>query len=106
AQAADLKRDLADGGAKADSLIARVSRLQAADDRSLAATNGAIRPVEAWSGMPTLDQRRQIDFTVEDATKAIADLNHVIQVEVPAMYSSVAKKAWPKPVAAVPVSKK
>jgi hypothetical protein len=106
AQSADLKRDLAGGGAKADSLVAHVGRLQADIDRSLAATNGAIRPVEAWSGMPTLDQRRQVDFAVEDAMKAIADLNRVIQAEIPAMYSSVAKKAWPKPVAAVPVAKK
>jgi hypothetical protein len=106
AQAADLKRDLADGGAKADSLIARVSRLQADVDRSLGATNSAVRPVEAWSGAATLDQRRQVDFAVEDAMKAIADLNRVIQVEIPAMYSSVAKKAWPKPVHAVPVARK
>jgi len=106
AQAADLKRDLAGGGAKADSLIARVSRLQADVDRSLGATNGAVRPVEAWSGAATLDQRRQIDFALEDAMKAIADLNRVIQVEIPAMYSSVAKKPWPKPVQAVPVARK
>jgi hypothetical protein len=106
AQAADLKRDLAGGGAKADSLVAHVGRLQADIDRSLAATNGATRPVEAWSGMPTLDQRRQIDFAVEDAMKAIADLNRVIQAEIPAMYSSVAKKPWPKPVQSVPVGKK
>jgi photosystem II stability/assembly factor-like uncharacterized protein len=101
AQVVDLKRDLADGGAKTDSLIAHIGRLQGEIDRSLTATNGAVRPVENWSGMPTLDQRRQIDYAVEDANKAIADLNHVIQVEIPAEYTSVAHKSWPKPVQAV-----
>jgi hypothetical protein len=43
---------------------------------------------------------------VEDANKAIADLNRVIQTEIPGMYASVAKKAWPKPVAAVGSGKK
>jgi hypothetical protein len=38
--------------------------------------------------------------------RAIGDLNRMIQVEIPGMYSSVAKKAWPKPVAAVPIAKK
>jgi photosystem II stability/assembly factor-like uncharacterized protein len=105
AQSADFKRDFTGGGAKADSLIAHVGRLQADVDRSIAATGGAVRPIEAWSGLPTVDQRKQIDYAVEDGNKAVADLNHVIQVEIPAMYSLVAKKAWPKPVAAVGTKK-
>jgi photosystem II stability/assembly factor-like uncharacterized protein len=106
AQAADLKRDLAGGGARADSLIANVSHLQTGVDSALTATNGAMRPVEAWSGPATNDQRRQIEYAMEAALKAIADVNRAIQVEIPAMYTSVAKKAWPKPIAAVPVAKK
>jgi photosystem II stability/assembly factor-like uncharacterized protein len=106
AQSADLKRDFTGGGAKADSLIAHVGRLQADIDRSIAATGAVTRPIEAWSGAATIDQRRQIDNAVEDANKAIADLNRVIQTEIPGMYASVAKKAWPKPVAAVGSGKK
>ena len=79
--------------------------MQTGVDAALAATNGAVRPIESWSGAATIDQRRQIDFAMEGGTKAIADLNRAIQVEIPAMYTAVAKKAWPKPVAAVPVAK-
>jgi hypothetical protein len=106
AQTADLKRDLAAGGAATDSLVARVSRLQTAVDSALTATSGAIRPVESWSGAATIDQRRQIDYAMEAAVKAIADVNRAIQVEIPAIYTSVVKKAWPKPVATVPAVKK
>jgi phage shock protein A len=104
AQSADLKKDFAGGGAKADSVVARVGRVQADVDRSIAATGGSVRPIEAWSGMPTLDQRRQIDYAMEDANKAVAELNSTIG-EVSAMYASTAKKAWPKPVQPV-VAKK
>jgi hypothetical protein len=101
AQSSDLKSDLAGGGVKTDSLVARVSRLQAAIDAALTAASAAVRPVEAWSGTATLDQRRQIDYVLEGADKAIAELNHVVQVEIPGMYASVAHKSWPKPVGAV-----
>ena len=101
AQSADLKRDLGAGGAATDSLLEHIARLRGAIERSLAATAGAVRPVESWSGAATIDQRRQIDFALEDANHAIADLNHVIESEIPASYAKVAKKAWPRPVAAV-----
>ena len=105
-QSADFKRDLAGGGAKADSLVAHVSQLQAEVDRVLTVTNGLARPIEGWSGSATVDQRRQIDYATEDATKVIADVNREIQTEIPSLYQSVAKKAWPKPVQAVAVGRK
>ena len=52
-----------------------------------------------------MDQRRQIDYAVEDANKAIAAVNSSIG-EVSAMYASTAKKAWPKPVQPVSGAKK
>ncbi len=105
AQTADLKRDLAAGGAKTDSLVARVSRLQTSVDSSITATNTAVRPVEAWSGVATLDQRRQIDYALEDAGKTIADVNAVIR-EITGMYASTGKKSWAKAVTAVGVGKR
>ena len=103
AQSAELKSDLAAGGTKTDSLIARIARLQTTIDGSLAATSGAVRPVEAWSGMPTSDQRRQIDYAVEDGNKAIAELNRTIG-EIAGMYAS-AHKSWAKMVKTVGGSK-
>jgi photosystem II stability/assembly factor-like uncharacterized protein len=105
AQSADLKRDLAAGGVKTDSLVAHVARLQASVDSAIAATGAVIRPVESWSGAATIDQRRQIEYALEAAGKAIADVNRAIQVEIPGVYLSVAKKAWPKPIAAVRTGK-
>jgi hypothetical protein len=105
-QSADFKRDLASGGTKADSLVAHVAQLQAEVDRVLTATNGLARPIEGWSGAATLDQRRQIDYATEDATKVIADVNRVIQAVIPSLYQSIAKKAWPKPVQPVGGSRK
>ncbi|MGH7654249.1 MAG: hypothetical protein ACREN6_06250, partial [Gemmatimonadaceae bacterium] len=100
AQSAELKSDLAAGGAKTDSLMARVSRLQTQVDGALTAATGAMRPVEAWSGLPTVDQRRQIGYAVEEGNKAVAELNSTI-AEIAAMYSSIAHKSWPKPVKGV-----
>ncbi len=100
AQLSELKSDLAGGGAKADSVIARIPRLQAPIDGALTAASGAMRPVEAWSGMPTADQRRQIDYAVEDGNKAVAELNRTIG-EIAAMYTSVAHKPWAKAVKTV-----
>jgi hypothetical protein len=54
--------------------------------------------------MPTVDQRRQIDYAMEDGNKAIAELNSTI-AEISAMYASTAKKTWPKAVQPV-VAKK
>jgi hypothetical protein len=104
AQSAELKSDLAGGGAKADSVIARIPRLQTSIDAALAAASGAVRPVDAWSGLPTADQRKQIDYAVEDGNKAVAELNRTIG-EIGGMYGSVAHKAWTNPVKGVGGSK-
>jgi hypothetical protein len=100
AQSAELKSDLAAGSVKADSLVARVSHLQTRVDSALTATTGAVRPVEAWSGLPTVDQRRQIEYAVDAGNKAVAELNATI-AEITAMYSSVAHKPWAKAVKGV-----
>ena len=102
AQSADLRKDLAAGGAKTDSLMAHISRIQSDVDRILTTTNGSMRTIEGWSGPATADQRRQIDFANEDATKAINELNRMISIESPDLYAAAAKQPWPKPV--VPVS--
>ncbi len=103
AQSPTFKTDLAAGGAKTDSLIAHIARLQGDADRVLATTNGSIRTIESWSGAPTADQRKQLEYASEDASKVIGEINKLIQTEIPALYQSAAKKAWPKPVAIVPV---
>ena len=45
-----------------------------------AATNLS-RAIEGYSGLPTADQRRQIDWAFDDAAKAIDALNRVLQTD-------------------------
>src|SRR5438105_2228910 len=53
--------------------------------------------VEGWSGMPTLDQRAALDFAIEDARKAVAELNRIVTTDIPAAYKT-AKKEWARKV--------
>ena len=99
AQSAELRSDLAAGAAKTDSLVAHVERLQPAIDAALVSTTAAMRPVEAWSGLPTVDQRRQIDYAAEDGNKAVAELNRTIG-EISGMYAAT-HKPWRKAVKVV-----
>jgi hypothetical protein len=39
------------------------------------------RAIEGYSGLPTADQRRQLDWAFEDAAKAIEAMNRVLQTE-------------------------
>ena len=80
-----------------DKLTSELSRLTGDVDRELNAANGLSRAIEVYSGLPTDDQRRQIDWAFEDATKTIEDLNRVLQSDVPASYEDLLKKGlWPK----------
>jgi hypothetical protein len=97
AQRDSIKSDL-HGDAQADSLNARIARTAADIDRALLGVNAARGPIEAWSGMPSVDQRQALDNAVEDAGKAIGALNKFVNTEIPAAYQAVAKKAWPRKV--------
>jgi hypothetical protein len=65
----------ADGRAKADSLNARIAAVSADVDRAFTAMNGQRAPIEAWSGLPSVDQRKSLGYAMEDAEKAVAALN-------------------------------
>ena len=87
---------------QADSLNARIARTAADIDRAMLAVNAARGPIEAWSGMPSVDQRQVLDNATEDAGKALAGLNKLVNTDIPAGYQSIAKKAWPRKVPGVP----
>jgi hypothetical protein len=40
------------------------------------------RAIEGYSGLPTADQRRQLDWLFEDASKTIASMNRLLQSDV------------------------
>jgi hypothetical protein len=58
-------------------------------------TIGALsRSIEGFSGLPTVDQRRQIDWVFDDAAKTVNALNDALQSdgEPPAHLVSIPKK--------------
>jgi photosystem II stability/assembly factor-like uncharacterized protein len=91
------------GAGRADSLNARIARLAADIDRALTAVNGQRAPIEGWSGMPTADQQRALGFAVDDARKAVTELNKLIATDIPAAYRATANKEWGRKVRAVVV---
>jgi photosystem II stability/assembly factor-like uncharacterized protein len=63
--------------AAGDSLSARITRVAGNIDRAFNALNAQRGPIEGWSGLPTVDQRKAVGYAVDDATKAIAELNKI-----------------------------
>jgi hypothetical protein len=94
-----LKADL---GAPADSLNARIARASGTLDRSFNEINGLRAPIEGWSGVPTVDQQKLLGFAIDDARKAMADLNRLSGTEVPAAYRA-AGKTWTRSVPLIKV---
>jgi hypothetical protein len=120
AQLNALKRDLApagggrrgapagDGSAAVDKVSASATRAQADIERQLNGASQLARAIEGYSGPPTEDQRRQLDWAYDDAGTAIKALNKLLETDVPSLYSQLAQQqAWPKrlPSVAVPVRK-
>ena len=94
-QAAAIRKDVGKG--PLDKLTADISRLTGDVDRELNGVNGLSRAIEAYSGLPTADQRQQIDWAFEDAVKTIEDLNRVLRTDVPSAYENLSKQGlWPK----------
>ncbi len=97
--AADFKAGAApDAASRADSLNARIARTSAEIDRTFTAVNGQRAPIENWSGPPTIDQLKALGFAIDDAQKAIAELNKLVSTEIPSTYKTVANKDWPRKV--------
>jgi hypothetical protein len=119
AQIAAIKRDLttaggsrpatgSDGAALLDKVADRASQMQGDVERQLNSANQVARAVEGYSGLPTDDQRRQVDWAYEDATTAIRGLNQLLETDVPALYTQLTQQqVWPRrvPPVALPVRK-
>lgn len=91
-----------DLGAVAEALNTRAGQAAQDIDRAFTAVNAQHSPIEAWSGLPSADQRAALGFAMEDARKALADLNRLVGTDIPAAYTA-ARKTWRsrlRPVAA------
>ena len=100
AQRDSIKADL-HGDAQADSLNVRIARTAADIDRAMLAVNATRGPIEGWSGMPSVDQRQVLNNATDDAGKALAALNKLVNTDIPSAYQSIAKKPWPRKVSGV-----
>jgi photosystem II stability/assembly factor-like uncharacterized protein len=107
AQMDSIKKEVTAGGSndatkRAEALAAHLSQILMDINREFSAAAGLIRPIESFSGLPAADQMRQIDWSFEDATKTVNELNSVIRSEIPGLYAQFAKQSWPKPVQPLP----
>jgi hypothetical protein len=107
AQMDSIKKDVTAGGSndatkRADDLAAHLNQILTDINREFSAAGGLIRPIESFSGLPSADQMRQVDWSFEDATKTVNELNSVIRAEIPGLYAQFAKQPWPKPVQPLP----
>jgi hypothetical protein len=91
---------------RVDDLAARIAQLPLEINREISAGGSLLRPIETYSGLPTGDQQRQVDWVFEDATKSVNDLNHMVQTEIPGLYTQIAKKEWPNRIQPVPPIRK
>jgi len=95
AQHDSIKTEL--GNSRADSLNARVTRLGVDVDRAFNAVNAQRSPIEGWSGPPSVDQRKALEYALDDARKATAELNRLVSTDIPAAYMA-AGKTWSRAV--------
>ena len=62
-------------------ISSQLTQVQAALVAQFNAVNNLSRAIEGYSGLPTADQRRQLDWAFEDAAKAVDALNRVLQTD-------------------------
>ena len=107
AQTETMKKEVAAPVGSLDALADHLSRIQADLGAHANAASGLSRSIEGYSGLPTADQRRQIDWLFEDTTGGVTALNHVIQTEAPAVQAELMKQgAWPARPEPVPLPEK
>jgi photosystem II stability/assembly factor-like uncharacterized protein len=107
AQLAAIKKDLtpAGGGRRApagaaagpiDKITADATQAQGDIERQLTGASQLARAIEGYSGLPTSDQRREVDWAYDDATTAIRSLNQLLEHDAPALYSQLTQQqVWP-----------
>ena len=61
----------------------RLGQLQSEIAAELNTASALSRAIEGYSGLPTSDQRRQIDWVRDDAAATVEALNQVLRTELP-----------------------
>jgi photosystem II stability/assembly factor-like uncharacterized protein len=90
-QAETLKKAVGRQAAGLDALATHLSTIEREVNTEMNSTSSLSRAMEGYSGLPTADQTRQVDWIFEDATASVAALNAAIQTEAPAAYGELLK---------------
>jgi ABC-type transporter Mla subunit MlaD len=72
-------------------VAARITQVQADITSQATAVNALSRAIESFSSVPTTDQRRELDWAFENVTQTVADVNRLLQRELPALYTDLTK---------------
>ncbi len=96
-----------DGGKSALQILDKVSpeitRLQGEIGRTLQMAARAQSAIDAYPGVPTAAQTRDLDWAWDDAAKSVTDLNRILHDEMAGVYSALAPGAAWKEIAPVAV---
>ncbi|MGE5246504.1 MAG: WD40/YVTN/BNR-like repeat-containing protein [Betaproteobacteria bacterium] len=99
---AAVRKEVDDGVAAG--LADRLASLERDLGRESGRAGGLSRAIEGYSGVPTADQQRQIDWAFADVTETIRDLDRLLQSDMPALYSDLMQKhEWPPRVQPIPL---
>lgn len=86
-----------------DKLSREIGQAQAQIDRTITAAAQVENAMDAYDGLPTAAQFRQLDWAWEDAAAAVDAFNKVITISVPAAYSSMNGAVKPPSLKPLPV---
>jgi hypothetical protein len=96
AQTETMKNDVAAPVASLDALSDHLSQIQTDLSAQANTASSLSRSIEGYSGLPTADQKRQIDWVFEDATSGVTALNRVIETDAPAVQADLIRQGtWP-----------
>ena len=84
------------GSPAGDSLAARIGRMATSLDRAYGAVSAQRAPIEGWSGLPSVDERKALGYALDDAGKAVAELRKLADVDIPHAYTAAGKR-WTRP---------
>ena len=80
-----------------------LGRVQADISRTITAASRIENTIDNYPGLPTAAQSRELDWTWEDAAKAVGSLNHILNEEMTPIYGALGDPAQWKQIAPVAV---
>ena len=72
-----------EGEAARENAGSRLARIRADITRELGTINNLSRAIEGYSGLPTADQKKELDWAFEDASKTIEAVNRLLRTDTP-----------------------